>query len=168
MKKLILAAIFAAVSFVSTQAQVRLGGEFSVWYDSKDKSTDYVVRPEIGYKINNLWEVGTTIGFAGNSDESGLSFNMAPFARYTFIRAGIFSMFGEATVGVATRKHCDTAFHIGLRPGVDLELSRHWSLEAHLGFLGYSANNDHIAGAYNPGVGFDFGSATSFALIYQF
>ncbi len=168
MKKFLLIAVMAVLGAVSAQAQVRLGGEVAVWYNSNSENTSYTIMPEIGYKLNNQWEVGTHIGFSGNSDQEGLNFKLAPFARYTFLRAGIFSMFGEGGFTVATAKHKDTAFKIGLRPGVDVELSEHWSLEAHLGFLGFAANDDGIGGMASSGFGFDFASGTSFGLIYQF
>lgn len=168
MKKFLLIAVMAVWGAVSAQAQVRLGGEFSVWYNSDAENTSYMFMPEIGYKLNDKWEVGTHIGFSGNSDQEGLDFKLAPFARYTFLRAGMFSMFGEGGFGVATRKHHNTAFNIGLRPGIDVELSEHWSLEAHLGFLGFVANDDGIGEMGPSGFGFDFKSGTSFGLIYQF
>lgn len=168
MKKFLMVAILAVLGAVSAKAQVRLGGEVMVWYNNDTEVTSYKFIPEIGYKFNDRWEVGTDIGFAGNSNQEGLSFELAPFARYTFLRAGMFSMFGEGGFAVATAKHKDTAFNIGLRPGVDLELSEHWSLEAHLGFLGFATNKGGIAGMQASGFGFDFANGTSFGLIYQF
>lgn len=168
MKKFLLIAVLAVLGAVSAKAQVRLGGEVSVWYNNDTENTSYAFMPEIGYKLNDRWEVGTEIGFTGHSNQSGLNFKMAPFARYTFLRAGMFSMFGEGGFAVATSKHRDTAFNIGLRPGIDVELSEHWSLEAHLGFLGFATNKDGIAGMQESGFGFDFANGTSFALIYQF
>lgn len=168
MKKFLLIAVMAVLGAVSAQAQVRLGGEVSVWYNSDAENTSYTFMPEIGYKLNNKWEVGTHIGFSGNSDQEGLNFKLAPFARYTFLRAGMFSMFGEGGFTVATQKHHDTAFNIGLRPGIDVELSEHWSLEAHLGFLGFAADKSGIISEQGSGFGFDFKSGTSFGLIYQF
>lgn len=168
MKKFLLIAVMAVLGAVSAKAQVRLGGEVAVWYNSDSENTSYTIMPEIGYKLNNQWEVGTHIGFSGNSDQEGLNFKLAPFARYTFLRAGIFSMFGEGGFAVATAKHKDTAFNIGLRPGIDVELSEHWSLEAHLGFLGFAADKNEILSERGSGFGFDFASGTSFGLIYQF
>lgn len=168
MKKFLLIAVMAVLGAVSAQAQVRLGGEVSVWYNNDAENTSYTFMPEIGYKLNNKWEVGTHIGFSGNSDQEGLNFKLAPFARYTFLRAGMFSMFGEGGFTVATAKHKDTAFNIGLRPGIDVELSEHWSLEAHLGFLGFAADKSGIISEQGSGFGFDFKSGTSFGLIYQF
>ena len=168
MKKFLLIAVLAVLGAVSAKAQVRLGGEVSVWYNNDTENTSYAFMPEIGYKLNDRWEVGTEIGFTGRSNESGVNFKMATFARSTFLRAGMFSMFGEGGFAVATSKHRDTAFNIGLRPGIDVELSEHWSLEAHLGFLGFATNKDGIAGMQESGFGFDFANGTSFGLIYQF
>lgn len=168
MKKFLLVAVLAVLGAVSAQAQVRLGGEIKVWYNNEAEETTYAILPEIGYKMNDKWEIGTEIGFTGSSDQEGLNFKLAPFARYTFLRAGIFSMFGEGGFAVATARHRDTAFNIGLRPGIDVELSEHWSLEAHLGFLGFVANDDGIAEMGTPGFGFNFANGTSFGLIYQF
>lgn len=184
MKKLVLVAFFAVLGFVSVQAQVRLGGSVKVWYDNESEVTTYTLMPEFGYKLNDKWEVGTFIGFNGgalsDSDrKTASSFAFKPFARYTFLRAGIFSMFCEGgfdivagNAGSMSRGYKEfdnsTAFAIGFRPGVDIELTEHWSLESHLGFLGYSANEHYVFGAYNPGVGFSFANAMSLGLIYQF
>lgn len=184
MKKFVLVAFFAVLGFVAAQAQVRLGGSVKVWYDNESEVTTYTLMPEFGYKLNDKWEVGTFIGFNGgalkdSNMKTAFSFAFKPFARYTFLRSGIFSMFCEGGIDIVagnsryiSNGHKDfdnsTAFAIGFRPGIDIELSEHWSLESHLGFLGYSANEKGVFGAYNPGVGFSFANGTSLGLIYQF
>lgn len=184
MKKFVLVAVFAVLGFVAAQAQVRLGGAVNLWYNQESEVTTYTLMPEIGYKLSDQWEVGTFIGFNGGAKsdsnvKTAFSFAFKPFARYTFLRSGIFSMFCEGgfdlvcgNAGSMTSGHKQfsnsTAFAIGFRPGIDIELTEHWSLESHLGFLGYSANEKGVFGAYDPGVGFSFANGTSLGLIYQF
>lgn len=184
MKKFVLAAVMAVVSFVSVQAQVRLGGSVSLWYNQDSEVTTYTLMPEIGYKLNDKFEVGTFVGFNGgalsdSNRKTAFSFAFKPFVRYTFLRSGIFSMFCEGGFDIVTGNASEidggvktfnnrTAFAIGFRPGIDVELTKNWSLESHLGFLGYSANEKHVFGAYHSGIGFTFANAVSLGLIYQF
>lgn len=167
MKKFLLIAVMAVLGAVSTQAQVKLGGEVKVWYHTDAEVTSYALMPEIGYKFNNKWEAGAQIGFAGVGDDA-FSFIFSPYGRYSIYKSGIFSFFGEGGFAVGAAKHRDTGFQIGLRPGVEVELGKHWCMEAHLGFLGFSANDDKVPGLVRSGVGFDFANGASFSLMYEF
>ena len=65
MKKLFMTLV-AAVIAVSASAQVYIGGNAgiaSTKIGDQDSKTTYKVLPEIGYKINQDWAIGTVIGW---------------------------------------------------------------------------------------------------------
>lgn len=148
-----LAAAFVAVSM---SAQVYVGGSVSMnaWSSQKnnvvfgDKSeTTFKIMPEIGYNLNDEWAIGTVIGYESNkwTGVDGMSesaFTVAPYARYTYLKAGKVNLFVDGGVGFKSASKADwTEFTAGLTPGLAVNLTDNISFVSHIGFIGYDLFN---------------------------
>ena len=72
------------------------------------------------------------------------TFEIAPYARYTFIRSKAINLFVDGSVGFAAGSQGNqdfTSFYVGLQPGLSLNISKHFSVVSKVGFLGYEALN---------------------------
>lgn len=178
MKKLLLLAAAALIGFGSASAKditveidsskIYVGGSVGVWYDTDSKTTTAHILPEVGYNINNTWSVGTQIGYSYAKENSSFVFN--PYARWTFLHAGMAQLFVDGGVGFQLGSYnglTSAAFKVGFKPGVALNVHKHISVVAHLGFLGYSGGNKYATDV-KKGVGFDFSNALSFGFYYNF
>ena len=156
MKKIILAA-FVAVASLSANAQVWLGG--SLGFESeKDANTTIEVAPEIGYTIDENWDVAVALGFENVSPKHGdsqVKFNINPYARYTFYKTGNVGFFLDGGVAVELgNNNYETKFGIGIRPGVKFAASDKVTFVASLGGLGYEKQKgsiDHFGLKLNGG-----------------
>lgn len=97
--------------------------------------------PEFGYNLNSEWAVGGRLGFDFGSSkyDPGFGFGsdksnttattFAPFARYTFIRSGNFSIFGQGEIPIVFGDAPNT---VGIRalPGVSYSLNENFSIQA--------------------------------------
>ena len=172
-----LAILFVAVC---ANAQVFVGGTAGVAStggEGVSDETTFKILPEIGYNINSNWAVGAVLGYEKgsfsmlnpNSPATGdvKAFEIAPYARYTFLHTKVVNLFVDGGIGFAsgTSAHKDfTAFHIGLQPGLTVNLNSHISLVSKVGFLGYEAvnpegdhNNTHAFGLGLNGNNIQFG-----------
>ena len=152
---MILAAL-VAVCAVSANAQTWAGGSlgFNVKdYEGMDKSQmTFEIAPEVGYSLNENWDVAVALGFTSISNENGYKdnnvtkFEVSPYARYTFAKSGIASFFVDGYVGFGSYKpkgvDATTTFKIGVRPGVKVALSDDVCLVSTLGNLGYTSVKD--------------------------
>ncbi|MDE7111054.1 MAG: porin family protein [Muribaculaceae bacterium] len=183
MKKLLAFAAAAAVS-LSAFAQDNLknlyvGGSLGVWRNQSDKVTSVTIAPEVGYNLNDTWSVGAQIGYRylGNSSAKNSSFIFDPYARWTYLRAGMVQLFVDGGVDFSLGhtswegddSDVSASFGIGLKPGVALNLNKNFSIIAHFGFLGYQgANKAAEVGGFKKGFGFDFNNSVNFGFYYTF
>ena len=144
-----------AAAFVATamNAQVYVGGSLGVnaWSSQKNagdiSETSFKIMPEIGYNISDQWAIGTVIGYQSDKVQpiQGLSesaFVFAPYARYTFAKAGKVSFFVDGGVDFISAKDADwSETAIGLKPGLAVALSDNVSFVSQIGFLGYDVLN---------------------------
>lgn len=175
MKKLSALIVMAIVS-LSISAQTYIGGSFGLGYDIDDEAMDFTLSPEVGYNLNNQWAVGGTLGYSYDGSIEANSFVFEPYARFTFAKVADdklhFFCDGAVGIGILSAKRVDTGtiWQIGFKPGMSYCLNNHWSLVAHLGFLGYSGADDNAQdlGCHNS-IGFNFGSLNlSFGAYYSF
>lgn len=165
MKKIILTALVAVAS-LGANAQVWLGGQVgfaTAHYDNVDKNvTTFNITPEIGYSLSDKWDLALQIGYDYSKveDEDALgAFTVAPYARYTFATSGKVGFFLDMGFGIQTGDFYsnalgksyedETAWHVGLRPGVKFAASDKVTLVASTGFLGYQAAGDDNAFGFN-------------------
>lgn len=130
-------------------------------------ATEWSIRPEVGYTINDNWAVGIALGYTDVKDAQS-SFSVSPYARWTFLRAGAFSVFADGAVEVERVKpdagDSATGWGIAVKPGVAYAINDNFSVVAHVGALGYwDLDNDSKA------YGLDLDTSDlSFSLYYSF
>ena len=183
MKKIMMT--LAAVCVAATMnAQVYVGGGLGVATSSYDgnSTTVWSIIPEIGYNINEKWAVGMTVGYGeaiekvkvngGKVKEKVKSFQVSPYARYTFVKFDKVNLFVDGGVGYRHENYAGTktnTFAVGFKPGVAVNLNEKLSFVAHVGFLGYE--NEKVKGddKSTNTLGFDLnGNALSFGVYYNF
>lgn len=146
MKKILL--LLCVVAFaMSAKAQVYLGGSFAITHDGDLDATNFTLAPEIGYKLNDMWHFGLEIGYThANKSKTGEdwdvnAFHFAPYARWNYFNKGILRLFLEGGLGISTYKveeHDNhNGFEIGIKPGLALDVTNHFSFITKFGFLGY-------------------------------
>ena len=147
MKKVFLTLALVLTTVVAS-AQWYVGGGlgFSKTEDAaKNKTTAFNINPEVGYKLNDNWTIGGVLGFEMEKDAYKM-FTIAPYARYTFLTAGDFSVFADASLEVGIYKpeagDNTTVWGLGIKPGVAYNIDENWSVAAHVGFLGYEDFDD--------------------------
>ena len=133
MKKVFLTLALVLTTVVAS-AQWYVGG--GLGFSKQDDQTTINIKPEAGYKLNDAWTVGAEVNLDWAKD-SYTSIGVTPYARYTFLTAGEFSMFAEAYVDITNYKpeggDGETGFGLGVRPGVAYNLSENWTIAAKLG-----------------------------------
>lgn len=171
MKKIFMT-MAAMVIAASASAQVYIGGcagLSSVKYGKADSKMQYALVPEIGYEFNKNWEAGLTIGYEGVEDGYN-TFELAPYARYTFCNTKLVDLFLEGTVGY---KHFGgngrdyDGFEFGIKPGLKVNLSDHVAFITKVGFFGYQQENEGDAKVKAFGVNLD-GTNIQFGVNYKF
>lgn len=183
MKKIILAAIAAVSVFTAGAEDFAVGGSVSLWRNDTQKTTDFSIVPEISYDLDSKWTIGTAIGFSHSETNTaggkykGNFFVFQPYARYTFFRYQKVSLFADGRFGINAgsakigghKTDTAVAWNLGITPGVSFDINSKFSVEAHLGFLGYKGANDEAEPAYNRGFGFTFSSNDlSLGVLYHF
>ena len=183
MKKIFAIALVAMMT-LTVNAQVYVGGGVGLLTSSYDGNSEtyFSILPEIGYNINEDWAVGIAVGYGEAKSKVNVAgvkvtekvktFQIAPYARYTFAKFDKVNLFVDGSVGY---KHENFAgvktntFAVGFKPGVAVNLNDKLSFVAHVGFLGYE--NEKIKGDDKStntfGVALD-GSNLSFGVYYNF
>lgn len=181
MKKLLLT-LLVAVSALTANAQVFVGGEVGLWRNNEAHRTDFSIQPEVGFTLSDHWAIGLNIGYA-HSYDAGTSVNgfvALPYARYTYLKFGSVSLFIDGGFGFNTFKAKDydesfNAWQVGVSPGIAVKLNKNFSFVAHVGFLGYR-DSDTSLDTETPvsvfgddGFGFKLsGNDLRFGLYYNF
>ena len=197
MKKMILTALVAVAS-LAANAQVWVGGEVgfsatktSIDGNKKGAAARFNLLPEIGYSINDKFDIALTIGlshanangdyFEGSKnfdtfggiydDVNRNAFTINPYVRYKFANAGDFTFFVDGGFSY-TMIHYSGAddngnqWAIGFKPGIAYSLTDKVSLVAHVGDLGYSFYKcgDTKSNAFDMGISnnISFGAYVSF------
>ena len=183
MKKIFAVALVAMMT-MTVNAQVYVGGGVGFQTSSYDGNSEtyFTIIPEIGYNLNEDWAVGMTIGYGEAKTKMNVAgvkvtdkvktFQIAPYARYTFVKFDKVNLFVDGTVAYKHENYAGVktnTFGIGLKPGVAVNLNDKLSFVAHVGFLGYE--NEKVKGddksANSFGLGLD-GSNLSFGVYYNF
>lgn len=177
MKKFFLTMVVAVVA-LTANAQVYLGGELGFWRDwQKGANTTLVtVAPEVGYVLDDNWAIGSTFAYdyAYKAGAKTNAFEVAPYARYTFLKLDNVNLFVDGGFGFATYKtkgfDAQNAWSVGLKPGVAVNLTEKLGFVAHLGFLGYRDSDDAASEAIfgKNGLGFNFSNSLTFGLYWNF
>lgn len=87
----ILSLVVAFATLMAADAQVYVGGSFTLVNDGDNDATLFSIEPEISYHLNSKWAIGTEIGFTHFMSNN--YFNFAPYARYSFLERKIVRLF---------------------------------------------------------------------------
>jgi len=186
MKKFFISLAATIFMTVAANAQVYVGGTvgFSTsGGENSDDETSFSILPEIGYNINDKFAVGAIIGYEKgsasllniDSNSSVEVFEFSPYARYTFMRSKYVNLFVDMGVDIVSgsieypdlyyqNEYDITAYSIGVKPGIAVNLNEHFSLVGKIGYLGYTElnpegdnNNYHSFGLNLNGNNITFG-----------
>ncbi|NDV68387.1 outer membrane beta-barrel protein [Dysgonomonas sp. 25] len=168
MKKLLFIAILLFSICFTMKAQEAgqkwIGGGISFSTDKQrhaDRANNFTFIPEIGYQLSERWGIGVSLGYKHQEhisrDISGPyktiynGFEVNPFARYTFFKKDIISLFADGGVGYSHLKatdgyYSDYRLSVGIRPGIALDISENIRFTSKIGFFGYqNINSDSYA-----------------------
>lgn len=141
MKKLF-ASLAAVLVSVAMSAQIYVGGGLNV--KSNSDATGFGVAPEVGYVLNENLAIGGLLDF--NVDDvdaiDAFKLDIKPYARYTFLKAGNFSLFADGIVdlnydGGASEFNFQGVY---VQPGVSYAFNEKFSIAARMGQIGYVDN----------------------------
>jgi len=196
MKK-VLFAIAAMATCMTASAQLWVSGGLNFgsqsYWNVDDSQTSWGISPAIGYALDDALEVGLEFGISGTSqkDDSSLNFSIAPFARYTFLSEGDFSMFIQGKVGynygnvktsvstttsgvttTTTTERKTWGFDIDIEPGIKYAFTDNFAMAATLGGLYFKHNDPEKASAFGGttqnGFGLSFSTNLKLSLVYTF
>ena len=140
MKKLVLVLAAMAIA-VCANAQIYLGG--SLHFQASDNiSTNFTIKPEVGYSFNDSMAVGASLGLGFYSHNTLLTFS--PYFRWSFVHFGPASLFLDGGFDMGGIIDERFRFAIGVRPGIAFHITDHLSAVGHLGFLGYTNDVGNI------------------------
>ena len=180
MKKIFAVALVAMMS-MAANAQTYVGGGIGFETSSQDGNSEtfFKIMPEIGYNLNENWAIGVAVGYGENKTKVNnvtakvKVFEIAPYARYTFVKFDKVNLFIDGAVDYTHTDYAgakNNTFGVGLKPGVAVNLNDKLSFVAHVGFLGYQNSKDDYDGAKAVntfGVSVD-GSNLNFGVYYNF
>lgn len=157
---------------IPAQAQWFIGGRVSLNANFKDKSGGFILRPDVGYTFKNDIAVGVNgiidyYGYTpqeGASRTSNISYGLAPYIQYYFVRLGKVSFYLDGGLEITRYTAPDMAywrFIPYLSPGMEIVLTEHWSFLGTIGRLDYDSFTKSLGFALD-------GSAFSAGLYYNF
>ena len=136
MKKLFLDLAFAFLGIFTANAQVWIGGGLGAQIN-KD-NTYLTVSPEIGYALNNQWQLALGAGYTLDNTNFGTAnmLSLEPYVRYVATTIGDkFSLFFDLTGDFGLIDASGWA--ATLRPGIAWMATEHWTAAFRFGFAGY-------------------------------
>jgi hypothetical protein len=128
----VLSALLACSAWIG-KAQVYTGGSFTI-LDSSGNTFIHIA-PEIGVKLNDKFALGGSLSYY--SIEGAGAFSVTPYARFTFVKKGLLSLFADGSVDVCLYDP-DLYFGVGITPGLLVDTDTKFSFFAKCGYLGYS------------------------------
>ncbi len=169
MKKIMMTLV-ATVMALTVNAQAYVGGGVGVASD--DDVTTFKFLPEVGYSFNDNWSAGVAFGWQGTTEGNPKQWIVNPYARYTFVKGNIVSVFVDGSLGYAHTYNAGADLDnlsIGLKPGVAVNLGEKLSFVTHIGFIGYDHSKDNNTDAKADTWGIDLdGNNIVFGLYYNF
>ncbi len=177
MKKILMTLAMGMMA-LTMNAQVYVGGAVgfqSVTPEVGDGETSFKFLPEIGMQLNDQWSIGVQLGYI--SDKAGAynlgaesAFQFSPYARYTALKFKNMNIFLDGGFDyVQTKNMKVSAFGLGIKPGVAINLNEKLSFVTHFGFLGYQSVNPDGDDNNITNIGLDVdASSLTFGLYYNF
>ena len=155
MKKIIFSAVVAMCS-LAANAQIWMGGSLGFGIKDQDNAnsvTKFAISPEVGYTLNENWDVAVAVNTQFTSVEDGdntNTFSVSPYARYTFAKAGNVSFFLDGGFvigstndnGYGTKMDSQMTWSVGVRPGIKVAVADNLAFVSKLGLIGYKDVED--------------------------
>lgn len=168
MKKIIVVIAAVLVSFAA-KAQFYAGGSLDALFND---NTTVSIAPEVGYNINDTFSVGLGVAF-GSAEDTYSAFGINPYLRWNFAQSAPVNFFLDGGLMFLSydSKLVDksySCFQFGVKPGFAIPVNEKFAFVAHVGFLGYTSNEDGIPG-FDDGFGINLdGSNISCGFYYNF
>lgn len=145
MKQFLLMAVMAIIS-LTANAQAYVGGQLGFGVSQTRLTGDFIkgqtsttyfkIAPEFGYNFNEKIAAGFSAGmeFTSVTDMDNVTeVAVSPYFRYKLVHSGPFTVFGDVVAEWNSTVIDDgsaSAYAIGLRPGVSVDLGKNWSAAA--------------------------------------
>lgn len=156
-------AVMALMS-VCANAQVWVAGGVNLNVTTPkggDANTTFSFAPEVGYKLNENWDIAIAFDEEYVKDNNRLT--IAPYARYTFAKLGALNLFVDGGFGFKTVQNGSNTFNIGVAPGLAYNFNDNWCIVTRLGKIGWQTI-ENGSSQFNIGVN----GACSFGVAYTF
>ncbi len=159
MKKSLLIVLLVVFAGVSANAQLFIGGGIGINVNSTDNTSEFGFNlfPEVGYSLNDRFDIGIDVGFGINSQKQEVltlitkttttNWSIAPYARYAVFQYKKFSILGKGSLmvfgnGTKTKtgdatpvRDSSTGFGIEILPMLTYDLTQKFTLYTELNFL---------------------------------
>lgn len=151
---------------IPAQAQWFIGGRASISANFRENSAGFALRPDVGYSFKNISVgVNAVIDYYGYTPQKGekrisnITFGLAPYIQYYFLRLGRVSFYLDTGLEVNRYTAEDDAywrFIPYISPGLDIAITDHWSFLGTVGRLEYDSYNRYLNFSLD-GTGFSAG-----------
>ena len=178
MKKLFLAVAIFTASITVTKAQFYIGGGLGFWINNH--VTSFSISPEAGYSFNNRWAVGLGVGldatFRGDTwytnangsvaklPRKSIYFYAEPYVRFNYFSAEKVNLFLDGVIGLSMGTGNISGFQTIIRPGIAINLTKHFSLVGTFGAFGYRQDYRNRTN----GFGLNLTNSLGFGFYYSF
>lgn len=147
MKKLFLTLALAFVGIFGANAQVWVGGGLGA--SIQKNQTSLSIAPEVGYAINNQWQVALGAGYGFNQTKVDVlgetittntnTLALQPYVRYVATTIGKFSLFFDLCGDFGLLDDARD-YAVTLQPGIAWMATDHWTAAFRFGKVGYDHN----------------------------
>ena len=147
MKKLFLVLALAFAGIFTANAQVWVGGGLGA--SVQKNYTHFSIAPEIGYAINNQWQVALGAGYGFTQTKTDVlgetvthntnTLALQPYVRYVATSVGKFSLFFDLCGDFGLLDDARD-YAVTIQPGIAWMATDHWTAAFRFGKVGYDHN----------------------------
>ena len=147
MKKLFLVLALAFAGILTANAQVWVGGGLGA--SIQKNHTSLSIAPEVGYAINDQWQVALGAGYGFNQTKVDVlgetittntnTLALQPYVRYVATTVGKFSLFFDLCGDFGLLDDARD-YAVTLQPGIAWMATDHWTAAFRFGKVGYDHN----------------------------
>ncbi|MBR5378255.1 MAG: hypothetical protein IK135_03965 [Bacteroidales bacterium] len=147
MKKLFLVLALAFAGIFTANAQVWVGGGLGA--SVQKNYTHFSIAPEIGYAINNQWQVALGAGYGFTQTKTDVlgetvthntnTLALQPYVRYVATTVGKFSLFFDLCGDFGLLDDARD-YAVTIQPGIAWMATDHWTAAFRFGKVGYDHN----------------------------
>jgi opacity protein-like surface antigen len=147
MKKLFLTLALAFAGILAANAQVWVGGGLGA--SIQKNHTSLSIAPEVGYAINDQWQVALGAGYGFNQTKVDVlgetittntnTLALQPYVRYVATTIGKFSLFFDLCGDFGLLDDARD-YAVTLQPGIAWMATDHWTAAFRFGKVGYDHN----------------------------